>query len=616
MQFTVSLSRLHPGRHNPRRVKPDQEAHRRLVALIRAHGLLHPLVVRPHDSKSKDFVIVAGNRRLAALREIHRGNGDPRVPCVLKRVDPETADAMSLGENFGREPMHPLDEAEAFAKLASHEGKGAESIAADFGTSERYVRQRMKLAILAPLIKQAYREGTIDTGIAEAFASVPEDRQLEVWKEVNGHPRHAEHVRNVIANEWIDADLAHFDRSTLPESAVSQDLFGDRVLVERKAFLDAQGDALLAERGAMTDDGWSEVIVGRREDMQDRLLSMDPLPKEFDAATSKKLQKIRRDREKLEKAAEKLDEDDEVRLNRLQRRYEALEAKEREIEASGTQAYAEETKARASVFLILDPDGRVHREYRMPRRKRGTSQETSASGHGGSGVHAKAEVPSSADLSDRQRAVTFTHQAICVREALLKDRLARKRLLVLILHEKVRSDALAIRQDVNSTTLCSGTEGFVSAAQERIKESRAKLDPFTRQHFVEDSKAYEMLGKLSEKKLDALIDLLTIELLQAHLQRPTELVARLAEELKVNVRDDWKPDAAWLSGFQKIQLAHLVTEVKGPGHVPSPERKKSELVTQLAKLFADAADGRLEDKELAAKVNAWLPANLRAAEKP
>jgi predicted transcriptional regulator len=46
-------------------------------------------------------------------------------------------------------------------------------------------------------------------------------------------PRHAEQVRNVIANAWIDATHAQFDVATLPESAVSRDLFRDRVLVER-----------------------------------------------------------------------------------------------------------------------------------------------------------------------------------------------------------------------------------------------------------------------------------------------------------------------------------------------------------------------------------------------
>src|SRR5438128_4374144 len=233
MQLSVPLSRLVPSRRNPRKVKPSREAHQRLLALIRSQGLLQPLVVRRVEGKR--FEVVAGDRRLRALREIHRTDGDPKIPCVLRDVDTSTADAMSLGENFGREAMHPLDEAEAFAKLATGQGKNAQEIAAHFGVQQRYLRQRMKLATLAEPVKSAYREGTIDTATAEAFAAVPQDRQLEVWNELKGNPRHAERVRNVIANAWIDSKQALFDLSLLPEPGISRHLFRDSVLVQRRA---------------------------------------------------------------------------------------------------------------------------------------------------------------------------------------------------------------------------------------------------------------------------------------------------------------------------------------------------------------------------------------------
>lgn len=51
-QIEVPLSRLLPGRRNPRRVKPTRESHKRLVALIRSQGLLQPLVVRPAEGSS------------------------------------------------------------------------------------------------------------------------------------------------------------------------------------------------------------------------------------------------------------------------------------------------------------------------------------------------------------------------------------------------------------------------------------------------------------------------------------------------------------------------------------------------------------------------------------
>ncbi|MDZ4697103.1 MAG: ParB/RepB/Spo0J family partition protein [Deltaproteobacteria bacterium] len=612
-QLSVPLSRLFPSKRNPRRVKPDREAHRRLVALIKAHGLLQPLVVRPSDDKAKDFQVIAGNRRLAALREIHRNNGDPKIPCVLRNVDQDTADALSLGENFGREPMHPLDEAEAFARLASQEGKGAAAIASEFGVTDRYVRQRMKLATLTESVKAAYRDRTIDTATAEAFASVPDDRQQAVWKELGGVPRHSEQVKNVIAHEWIDVELAQFDRSLIPESAISQDLFGERVLVERQAFLDAQANALITEQKALTEDGWSEVVVGRRQDVQDRLYSMDAVSKEFDGATTKKLVKIESDRRKLEAASEKIKEEDEPRFDRLQSRFEALDEKERVIVADAPACFSEETKARATVFLLLDPDGRVHREYRQPRRKPQTADRGNGYDDGGNGgIPNEAKPPSSNDVNDRQRATTFTHQALCVREALLKNASVRKRLLAMLLHDKVRSEAIALRHEANGTTVhATNMEGFQSPAFDRLRAVRAKFDPIVESQHVDDMQAFELLGKLSDKKLDALIDVLTVDLVMTHPQRSTPLVELLAAQLKVNVRDDWAPNTEWLGCFQKIQLAHLITDLLGSAHAPSLDRKKTELVDQLARLFADAATGKLNDKALADKLNAWLPANLR-----
>jgi ParB family chromosome partitioning protein len=143
VQLSVPLSRLVPSRRNPRKVKPSRAAHRRLVALIRSQGLLQPLVVRPIEGKPKRYEVVAGERRWKALREIHKDDGDPKVPCVLREVDAVTADAMSLGENFGREPMHPLDEADAFAKLATSDGKDAEARRSDQPESsrQRQIRQ-------------------------------------------------------------------------------------------------------------------------------------------------------------------------------------------------------------------------------------------------------------------------------------------------------------------------------------------------------------------------------------------------------------------------------------------------------------------------------------------
>jgi len=611
-QLNVPLSKLVPGNRNPRKVKPARESHKRLVALIRAHGLLQPLVVRPCEDKPKHYVVVAGNRRLSALREIHKNDGDPKIPCVLRDVDAPTADALSLSENFAREAMHPLDEAEAFAALASKEGKGVDGIAAEFGVTERYVRQRMQLATLAAPVKAAYRAGEIDTGTGEAFASVPQEKQLEVWRELNGHPRHAEQVRNIIANGWIDAKNALFDLKTLPEAAVSRDLFSERVLVERSAFMDAQTQALATMQGTLKEEGWSEVVIGKRQDVQDRLYNMDRPKQEFDDATTRKLAEIQARREKLETKANQIDEGDEAAMEKVQRLYDKLEDAEDQLVRQATPVHSEETKALATAFLILDPDGQVQREYRVPRQRHHPSANGSSPAGAGDMLETSKPLTSD-DLSEKQLAATFTQHAVAVRAAMTDNSAVCKRILVLLLHDKIRSEALSIRHEANGTTLhADNSEGFTSPALDTLRAKRAKLDPFAGEHFVDDRAGYERLEKLSPAKLDALIELLTAQCLTAHMLRRTELVHALATELKVDIRKVWRPDAAWLEGFQKIQLAHLLAEFRGPLYDTMTEkRKKSELVDALSKLFAQAAEGKLEDKNLAERVNRWTPANLR-----
>lgn len=471
----------------------------------------------------------------------------------------------------------------------------------------------MKLATLAAPVKAAYRAGEIDTTTGEAFASVPEEKQLEVWKELNGHPRHAEHVRNIIANGWIDAPHALFDIATLPETAVSRDLFSERVLVERQAFMEAQTQALAAMQGALKEEGWAEAVVGRREDVQDRLYSMDTPEREFDEPTSRKLERIHARREKLEARAREIEEGDEAAMEKVQSRFEALEAAEESVIKEATPFFSEETKAVATAFLILDPDGRVHREYRVPRRRHHPSANGNGDGQAGGGEVETPRPPTSDELSDKQLAATFTHQTLAVRHALLGNSGACKRVLALVLHDKVRSEALSVRHEANGTTVhATNGEGFTSPALDALRAKRAKLDPFVEEHFMDDRAGYERLEKLSASKLDDLIELLTVECLTAHMLRRTELVHLLATELKVDFRSVWRPDAKWLDGFQKIQLAHLMSELRGPVYNPSAEkRKKSELVEALATLFAEAAEGKLEDKKLAERVNRWLPANLR-----
>jgi ParB/RepB/Spo0J family partition protein len=600
MLSQISMSCLIAGKTNPRRVKPERDAHDRLVASIRAHGLIHPLVVRPVGEDGK-FAVIAGNRRLAALREVHRNKPDTKVTCVVRKIDADASEAISLGENFVREPMHPLDEAVAFAGLAKHDGKDAVTIAADFGVSEHYVRQRMKLADLAKPIADAYRRCAIDTAVAEVFSSVPQSEQLAIWKSLGGESgAELYRVRQVIGSQWISAKKAIFDVSTLPPEAVTADLFGDDVLIHRDAFIKAQEAAIESKRQSLSEDGWGEVVVTTPEQVRDRLWSMDKPEPIYDDRTTKKLTALSRKAKQLGKKADRMKFND-PRKGAVVEQADAIEGQIEKIISESPATYSDQDKAKATTFVILDPSGSVRVEHRIARKKAEASTN---------GQPATPDKSLDADtITDSQKGAVYSAHAFAVRQALLPDPHRCKVLLVMALHEHVRSDGLAIKVEPNDSTLhADHNPDLKSAAMVELDARRQKLDPFIGKVGINDITAYTALMKLDDKVLDELATLLVVNLITNRSLKPNGLVVRLASDLKVNLRDHWTPDGPWLKGYRKVQLVDLMTTLVGIP--PLAGAKHSQLVPSLAEVFAMAKAGTHGDQKVAERVSRRLPKDV------
>ena len=106
----VKLSDLHRPEQQPRRYF-DPESLQELVASIKLHGILQPLLVRPLPQGG--YELVAGERRYRAATEAQLSE----VPVVVKELDDESALAISLIENLQREDLNPLEETEGLLQL-------------------------------------------------------------------------------------------------------------------------------------------------------------------------------------------------------------------------------------------------------------------------------------------------------------------------------------------------------------------------------------------------------------------------------------------------------------------------------------------------------------------
>ena len=216
--LNLAISALVPSANNARTTpSPEEWHHDELVASIGSHGLFQSLLVQPAARKNR-YEVIAGGRRLAALRELVKKKvlaSNHEVPCIVcdERLDDIVALEHSLAENLMRLPMNPADEWQAFAKLAD-EGIPVDEIAFRFGCSPRRVKQRLRLGNVLPDILDAYRDGSIDGSIVRAFAATDDvDRQRTVWEDIRNDPDPTHFmVRRALAKDTLYASspLARF----------------------------------------------------------------------------------------------------------------------------------------------------------------------------------------------------------------------------------------------------------------------------------------------------------------------------------------------------------------------------------------------------------------------
>jgi ParB/RepB/Spo0J family partition protein len=215
------------------------EAVEQLADDIRAHGLLQSLIgYRSEPRTDAPVMICGGGRRLQALVKLREdGRLDPgyTVP-VLIRSRAEAIE-LSLAENLQRQDMNPADEFDAFALLLADGTRSPADVAKRFGFTERHIKQRLRLAALAPEILEALRAGEITLDVATEFAKTDDTAiQSKVFKAQQKAPSYCRwnlyNIRSALAAEGLTEDCAIFqyiDRKTYEKEGGGyvEDLFLD-----------------------------------------------------------------------------------------------------------------------------------------------------------------------------------------------------------------------------------------------------------------------------------------------------------------------------------------------------------------------------------------------------
>jgi len=148
-----------------RKDKEDKTALDELAASIRELGLQQPPKVRPNESGTPSWVLVFGERRLRAVRDILKWT--EITVLVDDEMAGEDASAATVIENLQRRDLHPMDQARGIAILRN-QGTSIKDVAKRLGRREAWVKERLTLCALPPEAQDLYR-GSASMTIGQAL---------------------------------------------------------------------------------------------------------------------------------------------------------------------------------------------------------------------------------------------------------------------------------------------------------------------------------------------------------------------------------------------------------------------------------------------------------------
>ena len=150
-----------------------------LIASIKEHGLLQPILIRP---LSHGFEIVAGHRRFHACRSLRWRF----IPCKIRELADKEAYEIQLTENMQRKSMDPIEEAEAFRRYVVDFGwGGVTELASKIGKSEEYVSHRIQLLKLPEDVKQHVIENRLNVSSALELTSISSEKQNMIVQQID-----------------------------------------------------------------------------------------------------------------------------------------------------------------------------------------------------------------------------------------------------------------------------------------------------------------------------------------------------------------------------------------------------------------------------------------------
>ncbi len=185
--FYVEINKIKANPDQPRQ-DFDEEGIKELSKSVRKYGVLQPLLVTKVEIETPkgldvSYQLIAGERR---LRASHMA-GLPQVPVIIRDEFENKKDRLEVAliENVQRKDLNPVEEAEAYDRLAKEFGLTQKEIADKVSKSREVVANAVRLLNLPKDIREALRAEKLSRAHAKALLAFnDEKKQRDIYNRI------------------------------------------------------------------------------------------------------------------------------------------------------------------------------------------------------------------------------------------------------------------------------------------------------------------------------------------------------------------------------------------------------------------------------------------------
>lgn len=208
----IKLGALLENPYQPRKTI-NKDHIKELSDSIAQSGLLQPIVVTPLEQNPNQFHIVAGHRRVEAVKLLERDT----IEAIIVNMDDSQMRLNALIENLQRENLSPFEEAFA-VKAMVDVGLKQNEVAEKLGKSKGFVSQLIKITSLDEDLVSHINQSNAEPSLSYLYelTNVPRGKQLDAFIQIYEKSMNRDEVREYI-KQINEEKVPSSDRKSSPK---------------------------------------------------------------------------------------------------------------------------------------------------------------------------------------------------------------------------------------------------------------------------------------------------------------------------------------------------------------------------------------------------------------